>query len=278
MVTFAAVILAAGSVFYSLIVLLDFQKIDTSARLDATTLLEVVKLSFGVVAGAGALVALVLAYRRQRVNEASARHAEAHADLRAAEHRLTSVLAGDAETQGSAVPRQGESPEQRDARAHRLALASLWDVTHTRLALYHKIATTQAKRSFISAQVAMALGFVLLIGFVVAAVQAEKTAAAAVAGALGAVAAALAAFVSKTFVKSQESAAEHLKAYFDQPLEFSRYLAAERLLNDAKLTDDQRAEVVSQLVQLIASGPQNPLIDAGAGVLEQLPKMVQGER
>ncbi|MEU9578302.1 hypothetical protein [Streptomyces chilikensis] len=75
----------------------------------------------------------------------------------------------------------------------------------------------------------------LLIGFVVAAVQAEKTAAAAVAGALGAVAAALAAFVSRTFVKSQESAAEHLKACFDQPLEFSRHLAAERLLHSADL-------------------------------------------
>ncbi|MDH6229343.1 hypothetical protein [Streptomyces sp. MJP52] len=74
----------------------------------------------------------------------------------------------------------------------------------------------------------------LLIGFVVAAVQAEKTAAA-VAGALGAVAAALAAFVSRTFVKSQESAAEHLKACFDQPLEFSRHLAAERLLHSADL-------------------------------------------
>ncbi|MGQ4465290.1 pentapeptide repeat-containing protein [Streptomyces violaceoruber] len=44
----------------------------TTAKLDAKTLFDLVKLSFGVVAGAGALVALVVAYRRQRVDEAGA--------------------------------------------------------------------------------------------------------------------------------------------------------------------------------------------------------------
>ncbi|MET8746877.1 pentapeptide repeat-containing protein [Streptomyces sp. NPDC004728] len=57
-------------------VLLDFKEIDTTAKLDAKTLFDLVKLSFGVVAGAGALVALVVAYRRQRVDEAGA-HREA---------------------------------------------------------------------------------------------------------------------------------------------------------------------------------------------------------
>ncbi|MEU9700634.1 pentapeptide repeat-containing protein [Streptomyces sp. NPDC047981] len=71
-VTFAAAVLAAGSAFYSLVVLLDIQEIDSTAKLDAKTLFDLVKLSFGVVAGAGALVALVVAYRRQRVDEAGA--------------------------------------------------------------------------------------------------------------------------------------------------------------------------------------------------------------
>lgn len=57
-VTFVAAVLVAGGVFYGLVVLLDFQEIDTSAKLDAKTLFDLVKLSFGVVAGAGALVAL----------------------------------------------------------------------------------------------------------------------------------------------------------------------------------------------------------------------------
>ncbi|MGW9613345.1 pentapeptide repeat-containing protein [Streptomyces diastaticus] len=75
-VTFVAAVLVAGCVFYSLVYLLDFKEIDSTAKLDAKTLFDLVKLSFGVVAGAGALVALVVAYRRQRVDEAGA-HREA---------------------------------------------------------------------------------------------------------------------------------------------------------------------------------------------------------
>ncbi|MEV7817822.1 pentapeptide repeat-containing protein [Streptomyces flaveolus] len=75
-VTFVVAVLVAGGVFYGLVYLLDFQEIDRTTKLDAKTLFDLVKLSFGVVAGAGALVALVVAYRRQRVDEAGA-HREA---------------------------------------------------------------------------------------------------------------------------------------------------------------------------------------------------------
>ncbi len=74
--TFATAILIAGGNFNSLVVVLDFQGVDKAAKLDAKMLFDLVKVSFGVVAGAGALVALVVAYRRQRVDEAGA-HREA---------------------------------------------------------------------------------------------------------------------------------------------------------------------------------------------------------
>nr|EIF87920.1 hypothetical protein [Streptomyces tsukubensis NRRL18488] len=70
--TFVAALVVAGGIFYGLMTLLDFRGIDRTAKLDAKTLSDLVKLSFGVVAGAGALVALVVAYRRQRVDEAGA--------------------------------------------------------------------------------------------------------------------------------------------------------------------------------------------------------------
>ncbi|MEV7891228.1 pentapeptide repeat-containing protein [Streptomyces sp. NPDC002817] len=73
---FATAVLVAGGIFYGLVQLLDVKEIDSTAKLDANTLFDLVKLSFGVVAGAGALVALVVAYRRQRVDEAGA-HREA---------------------------------------------------------------------------------------------------------------------------------------------------------------------------------------------------------
>ncbi|MEV6383151.1 pentapeptide repeat-containing protein, partial [Streptomyces sp. NPDC051773] len=73
---FVTAVLVAGGIFYGLVELLDFKEIDSTTKLDAKTLFDLVKLSFGVVAGAGALVALVVAYRRQRVDEAGA-HREA---------------------------------------------------------------------------------------------------------------------------------------------------------------------------------------------------------
>ncbi|WP_123470619.1 MULTISPECIES: hypothetical protein [unclassified Streptomyces] len=150
-----------------------------------------------------------------------------------------------------------------------LALAELWAATHARLALYHKIATGQAKQSFRNAQVAMWLGFVLLAGFLVVALKVSTTAGSIVAGGLGAVAAALAGFVSRTFVRSQEAAAGHLRSYFDQPLELSRYLAAERLIADAQLSDERRAEILADLVHAIVAGPPQPVAGDDAAASSQ---------
>jgi len=69
---FAAAVLVGGGILYGLVVLLDLKEVDSSAKFDAKTLFVLVKISFGVVAGAGALVALVVAYRRQRVDEVAA--------------------------------------------------------------------------------------------------------------------------------------------------------------------------------------------------------------
>jgi uncharacterized protein YjbI with pentapeptide repeats len=67
--TFATAVLVAAAVFYTGWDLLGARGLKPEHRLDSTTLFDLVKLSFGVVAGAGALVALVVAYRRQRVDE-----------------------------------------------------------------------------------------------------------------------------------------------------------------------------------------------------------------
>lgn len=160
-----------------------------------------------------------------------------------------------ASTKEPARPAEVPGPAPDD----RLALTALWAVTDERIDLYHQIATGQARRSFFTAQLAMATGFVLLIVFAVLAVRARTPTAAVTTGGLGAVAAALAGYIGRTCVRSQESAASHLRAYFDQPLEFSRYLAAERLLAAAstELTGTQRAEVPGTLTQTIAVGSPN---------------------
>jgi hypothetical protein len=180
-----------------------------------------------------------------RISEDKARNR-----LRQAEQQLAESL-----KQGSqAVLEAPTRPEQRteQAKQERLTLPALWEVTHSRLDLYHEIATGQARRSFLTAQVAIAAGFVLLIVFAVLAAGTHTTAGAITTAALGAVSAALAGYISRTFVRSQESAAAHLRAYFDQPLEFSKYLAAERLLaTNADLDGDKQAAILTALVQAI---------------------------
>ncbi|MEW2219041.1 hypothetical protein AB0939_06945 [Streptomyces sp. NPDC006990] len=168
------------------------------------------------------------------------------------------------------VSEEGEEPFPSSAAVTEdpvgLALPELWATTHARLDHYHKIATGQAEKSFRNAQIASGLGFVLLVIFVMVALKASTTAGSIVVGGLGAVSAALAGYVSRTFVRSQEASAGHLRSYFDQPLELSRFLAAERLVAEVHLSDTQRAEVVAALVQSMVTGPQ-PSVgrDAGAG-------------
>ncbi|WP_328681738.1 hypothetical protein [Streptomyces sp. NBC_00343] len=196
--------------------------------------------------------------------------AESRARVREAEEGLEAALRGSAPTNVVAVDDRAidasgadssSSPSvdgEQHARQARLTLPELWTVTHRRLDHYHGIALGQAKQSFLNAQIAMGLGFALLVGFVIVALNASTVAGSVVAGGLGAVSAALAGYVSRTFIRSQEAAAGHLRAYFDQPLEFSRYLAAERLMADAGLTEEHRAEVLSLLVQRMIIGPADP--------------------
>jgi hypothetical protein len=151
-------------------------------------------------------------------------------------------------------------PKVAETREDRLGLSALWEVTHSRLDLYHQIATGQARRSFFTAQLATGIGFVLLVLFAVLATRTRTTVGAVTTGTLGAVSAALAGYIGRTFVRSQESAAGHLRAYFDQPLEFSRYLAAERLLGGTPdLDTDQRTALLTAIVTaMVAVGSSTP--------------------
>lgn len=64
--TFTAALAIAACVFLAGWDLLSVRGLKPEHRIDSTTLFDLVKLSFGVDAGAGALV---VAYRRQRVDE-----------------------------------------------------------------------------------------------------------------------------------------------------------------------------------------------------------------
>ncbi|MEW2450310.1 hypothetical protein AB0896_22610 [Streptomyces parvulus] len=202
-----------------------------------------------------------------RQTESRERVLTAEHDLEAALRQIQATFALDGDVAVTINERPIPSPrgeELPEGTQPRLALSELWAVTHRRLDHYHGIALGQARQSFRNAQISMALGFMLLVAFTAIALNASTTAGSVVAGGLGIASAALAGYVSRTFIRSQETAAGHLRAYFDQPLEFSRYLAAERLMADADLSEERRAEVVSLLVQAMITGPY-PQGPAGTG-------------
>ncbi|MFI6140357.1 hypothetical protein ACIBCC_19480 [Streptomyces griseus] len=225
---------------------------------------DVAKVAVPVAAGVAGLVTVISKVMSVSGSQAAA-VGESRQRLTQAEFALADALRGTHDfATGSPIPhpQSGErvdvSADDASRRRSLLGLPELWEATHARLDLYHQIATGQAKTSFRNAQVAMVAGFFLLILFAWIALWASTTAVAIVAGGLGAVSAALAGYIAKTFVRSQESAATHLRSYFDQPLELSRYLAAERLVADGDLSQEQRGEILSALVQAMVAGPQPP--------------------
>jgi hypothetical protein len=132
-----------------------------------------------------------------------------------------------------------------------LDLPVLWAVTQRRLDYYHQIATGQARQSFRNAQIAMGVGFVLLLVFAFLSVNSVSIAGSVVSGSLGASSAILTGYIGRTVKRSQENAAFHLRSYFLQPLEFSRYLAAERVI--ASLPKDTPKELMGVIVRAIAN-------------------------
>jgi type II secretory pathway pseudopilin PulG len=175
-------------------------------------------------------------------------------------HKVDSeVPAADNQHTGFSVPhseivQQLAEDRVKERKDETLTRAALWAVTDKRMELYHTIVMEQASRSFGAAQGAMTIGFGLLVAFAVLAADAKTTTAAITVGGLGAVGASFATYIGRTFIRSQETAASHLRTYFNQPLELSRYLTAERLLVDAEdLDSKRRADILSILVQSIAT-------------------------
>lgn len=134
------------------------------------------------------------------------------------------------------VLKAGIELQQAEAEAGEqdLGLAALWALTQRRLDYCHKIATSQAEKSFTYGVVAAGVGFLVLLATVIAAAASKSTAASAAAGVVGLAASGLSGYLGATFIRLHESSTEQLRAYFTQPLEFSRYLAAERLLGSLR--------------------------------------------
>ncbi|GAB2736770.1 TRADD-N-associated membrane domain-containing protein [Sinomonas soli] len=127
---------------------------------------------------------------------------------------------------------------------------SLWTVTQERMDAYHEIATGQARQSFRNSVWAMGIGGVFVLVFGALALQASSVAGAVSAGAVSVASGAASAYIGATFIRAQFEAMRQLRQFFNQPVEFTRILAAERLIDS--LEPEDRARAVHLLLERMA--------------------------
>lgn len=135
----------------------------------------------------------------------------------------------------------------------KLDLPSLWANTQERLSTYHSIATDQAANSFRVGQRFAVGGFLLILTAGVAAVFAHTPEGSIAAGAVGVVGAAMSSYIGATFMKSQSEASAQLREFFNQPVEFSRVLSIERLIQTLE-EKDRPAAVQDVIRSMMPSG------------------------
>jgi hypothetical protein len=143
--------------------------------------------------------------------------------------------------------------------------AELWDVTQKRLDYYHRIATSQSEKSFFYGQMAAVAGFAAIVVAALVAGFARSTTASIVAGLTGATGGGLGAYIGATFMKSQDLTSAQLRAYFLQPLEFSKYLAAERLAQ--QISVEKRDAAIINIINSIAKS--SDFVDPGNDKVKQ---------
>lgn len=134
----------------------------------------------------------------------------------------------------------GEPPELESAKA--------WTLTQQRIDYYHEIALQQARRSFFSGQFAAYVGFaVVLVAAALAAFASNGTAAIA-ASVVGVAGAGLSGYIGGTFMKLQAEASAQMREFFLQPVESSRMLNAERLVQTIA-DGTERSKAVQEIVK-----------------------------
>jgi hypothetical protein len=161
-----------------------------------------------------------------------------------------------------AIEEQAKLEEDRLTELKDTSLPAMLKFNRDQMVLYHTIATTQARVAGRNSQVAIALGFVLLVaGALVAIISPDVTTKIVTAG-LASLGGIFSGYITKTFFVAQDRAIQQLYSYWQQPLTTSYLLAAERLAAQASseaLRDDHLSQCLAQTLKIVVSEPTNPL-------------------
>lgn len=137
----------------------------------------------------------------------------------------------------------------------RLDLPGLWAVNQERIEYYHRIALAQAENSYKMGQLAGLAGFIAVVALGVLAAFADNGTASIAAAAVGVAGAAMSGYIGVTFMKIQAESSAQFRQFFQQPVEFSRLLGAERLVET--LEPEHRSDAVKQIVLALMTSPNS---------------------
>lgn len=145
----------------------------------------------------------------------------------------------------------------------RLELAELFVINRRQLDEYHITSLHEQRLAFRNAQIAAAIGFLLLVAGVVLIVSEDRESARYSIAGLTGLASLLSGFISAIFFKSYADTTEELRHYYWEPLRTGQILAAERLA-ELKIGDqvpgvDQelRKVLVSKIVDQLPQIPDS---------------------
>lgn len=130
------------------------------------------------------------------------------------------------------------------------SLPAMLKFNRDQMALYHTIATTQAKVAGRNSQLAILVGFVVLaLGASVAVLSSDLTTKV-VTASLASLGGIFSAYITKTFFVAQDRAIRQLYDYWQQPLASSYLLTAERIASEL-ISESSRDEQVAKLITRI---------------------------
>jgi hypothetical protein len=141
-----------------------------------------------------------------------------------------------------AAVRDAVETVQRD-----LSLANLMALNLKQMGEYDAITKRQEKRTFLSTQLAIMVGFAMLVAGSCAATLIDDVSAKIVVGTLTAVGSLLSGYIARTFIVSHRLAVNQLNRYYAHPLQMSHLLCAERL--GREMSGEARNDVYDQIIQ-----------------------------
>jgi len=137
-----------------------------------------------------------------------------------------------------------------DALGDQTDLAGLLRLVRAEVSKYNVETRQQAHQSFFASQVAIAVGFLWLLGWGAVAVFWKSDAARLAAGGLAAAGGAISAFINHTYMSLHKTSLQQQSYYYGQPVMTYLLLQAERLANVTPSTKEQLyGEIVRMLIR-----------------------------